>query len=227
MGTNIAKAFDIPEANAEEMNTTTTTTTTTPASSSSSRAETSTAVDDFDLENLRLPQNFIETAGVKKLLTTVPVRKPNGHDFNRVHPDPAYRANLAVIKLRDERDEVYLLTPAILSALPGEFAMATVFTAINRQGVTFLWPVLLPQPDGRVNEWHRSAAEAAEMAMQRWVRVKANTSLGAYEIFEAQGLIADPKWPELPFQELLRIGFRDKLVTNLEHPLVKRLHGLA
>jgi hypothetical protein len=31
----------------------------------------------------------------------------------------------------------------------------------------------------------------------------------------------------LPFQELLRIGFRDKLVNNLEHPLVKRLHGLA
>jgi hypothetical protein len=111
--------------------------------------------------------------------------------------------------------------------LPGEFAMATVFTAVNRQGVLFLWPVMLPQPDGRMNEWHRSAAEAAEMAMTKWVRIKANTSLGAYEIFEAQGLIADPKWPEQSFKELLRIGFRDKLVNTLEHPLVKRLHGLA
>jgi hypothetical protein len=140
------------------------------------------ASDPFDLNNLRLDQSFVETAGVKKLLTTVPVRKPNQHDYNRVHPDPAYRANLAVIKLRDERDEVYLLTPSIASALPGEFGMATVFTAINRQGVLFLWPVMLPQPDGRPNEWNRSAAEAAEMAMTRWVRVKANMSLGAYEI---------------------------------------------
>jgi hypothetical protein len=185
------------------------------------------APDPWDLDALRLPQSFIETAGVKKLLTTVPVRKPNQHDFNRVHPDPAYRANLAVIKLRDERDEVYLLTPSIASALPGEFGMATVFTAINRQGVLFLWPAMLPQPDGRPNEWNRSAAEAAEMAMTRWVRVKANMSLGAYEIYEAQSVIPDPKWPEQPFQELLRIGFRDRLVNSLEHPLVKRLHGLA
>jgi hypothetical protein len=183
--------------------------------------------DDFNLEALRLPQSFIESAGVKKLLTTVPVRKPNPHDFNRVHPDPAYRANLAVIKLRDERDEMYLLTPSIAAALPGEFGMATVFTAINRQNVKFLWPVMLPQPDGRPNEWNRSAAEAAEMAMTRWVRVKANMSLGAYEIYEAQSLMADPVWPEQPFQELLRIGFRDRLVNSLDHPLVKRLHGLA
>jgi hypothetical protein len=186
------------------------------------------AADEWNVDALRLDQSFLEgTAGVKKLLTTVPVRKPNPHDFNRVHPDPAYRANLAVIKLRDERDETYLLTPSIARALPGEFGMATVFTAINRQGVLFLWPVMLPQPDGRPNEWNRSAAEAAEMAMTKWIRVKANMSLGAYEIYEAQSLIADPKWPDQPFQELLRIGFRDRLVNNLDHPLVKRLHGLA
>jgi hypothetical protein len=186
------------------------------------------AADEWNVDALRLDQSFLEgTAGVKKLLTTVPVRKPNPHDFNRVHPDPAYRANLAVIKLRDERDETYLLTPSIARALPGEFGMATVFTAINRQGVLFLWPVMLPQPDGRPNEWNWSAAEAAEMAMTKWIRVKANMSLGAYEIYEAQSLIADPKWPDQPFQELLRIGFRDRLVNNLDHPLVKRLHGLA
>jgi hypothetical protein len=188
---------------------------------------TATTPDPFDVAALVLPQSFIETAGVKKLLTTVPVRKPNPHDFNRVHPDPAYRATLAVIKLRDDRDEIYLLTPTIARELPGEFAMATVFTAINRQGVVFLWPVMLPLPDGRVIEWHRSAAEAADMAMSKWVRVRANMSLGAYDIYEAQSLVAEPVWPDVPYQELLRIGFRDKLVNTIEHPLVRRLHGLA
>jgi hypothetical protein len=185
--------------------------------------------DPWDVNALRLDQSFLEgTAGVKKLLTTVPVRKPGVHDFNRVRPDPDYRANLAVIRLRDERDEIYLLTPDVARALPGEFGMATVFTAINRQGVLFLWPVMLPQPDGRPNEWNRSAAEAAEMAMTKWVRVKANLSLGAYEIYEAQSLIADPVWPEHPFRDLLRIGFRDKLVQSLDHPLVQqRILGLA
>jgi hypothetical protein len=172
-------------------------------------------------EALRLSQSFIETAGVKKLLTTVPVRKPNPQDFNRVNPDPQYRLNgVALIKLRDDRDEIFVLTPPIARELTGEFAMATIFTAVNRQEVTFLWPVMLPDPQGRPNEWRRSAAES-------WVRVKANMSLGAYEIFEAQSSMSDPVWPEQSFQELLRIGFRDRLVTSLQHPIVKRLRGLA
>ena len=55
---------------------------------------------------------------------------------------------------------------------------ATLYTAINRQGVVFLWPVRLPGPDGKVNEWWRSAGEAAELAMTKWVRVKAEHELG-------------------------------------------------
>jgi hypothetical protein len=182
--------------------------------------------DPFDLANLRLDQSFVESAGVKKLLTTVPVRKPNQQDFVRVHPGPEYRAALAVIELKDDR-EMYLVPPLIARDLPGEFAMTTIYTTINRQGVIFLWPVRLPTPDGRVNEWNRSAAEAAELAMRGWIRVKANHGLGAYELFAAASSIPDPEWPELPFQELLRIGFRDRLVNGLDHAVVKRLRGLS
>jgi hypothetical protein len=180
--------------------------------------------DPFDLSNLRLTQDFVETAGVKKLLRTVPVGKPNPQDFIRVHPDSNYRMELAVIELKDDR-ETYLLLPPIAKQLPGEFAMVTLYTAINRQGVTRLWPVRLPAPDGRINEWHRSAAEAAELAMRRWIRIKANMSLGAYEMFEAAGTIPDPNWPELSFQELIRIGFRDRLVDSLDHSVIDRLRG--
>jgi hypothetical protein len=182
--------------------------------------------DPFDLANLRLDQSFVESAGVKKLLTTVPVRKPNRQDFVRVHPGAEYRAALALIQL-EEDDEMYLVPPPIARELPGEFKMATIYTAISRQSVVFLWPVWLPAADGRVIEWHRSAAEAAELAMRRWIRVKANRSLGAYEIFEAASTIPDPEWPGLPLQELLRIGFRDRLVDRLDHAVIKRLRGLA
>jgi hypothetical protein len=180
--------------------------------------------DPYDLSNLRLDQFFVESAGVKKLLTSVPVRKPNPQDFIRVHPDPQYRAALAIIELRDDR-ETYLVPPSIARDLPGEFVMANVYTAINRQGVVQLWPVRLPAADGRVLEWHRSAAEAAELGMRKWIRVKANMSLGAYEIFEAASTIPDPEWPDQPFQELLRIAFRDRLVDSLDHPVIKRLRG--
>jgi hypothetical protein len=105
--------------------------------------------------------------------------------------------------------------------------MVQLFTAVNRQGVVFLWPVKLPTPDGRANEWHRSAAAAAELAMEHWVRIKANMSLGAYDIFKASDSIPAPTWPTLSFSELMRIGFRDHLITNFDHAVIKRLRGLS
>jgi hypothetical protein len=181
--------------------------------------------DPFDPAALRLDQSFAETAGVKKLLTTVPVRRPNPQDFVRVHPAAEYCLLSAVIEFREER-ECYLLTPAIARELPGEFAVVKLHTTVSRQNVVHLWPVKMPAGDGRINEWHRSAAEAAELARKRWVRVKANVALGAYEMFEAASTIPDPVWPTQSFQELLEIGFRDRLVDSVMHPVIKRLRGL-
>ena len=181
--------------------------------------------DPFDPASLRLDQSFADTVGVKKLLTTVPVRKPNRQDFVRVHPDPTYRLSpAAIIELKEDR-EVYLVTPEMVQNIPGEFVTATLFTTINRQGVMHLWPVKLPGPDGKHNEWHRSAAEAAELAMQRWVRVTANMSLGAYEVFEATGELSEPTWPDAPFPEILKIAFRNHIVDHEDHPVVQRLRG--
>jgi len=91
--------------------------------------------------------------------------------------------------------------------------------------VLFIWPVKLPGPDGRQNDWHRSAAEAAEIAMNSWSRLKANMSLGAYELSTATGNLPDPEWPDLLFPEILKIAFRNHLVDQLDHPLIKRLQG--
>ena len=180
--------------------------------------------DPFHPENLRVPQSFIDSAGVKKLLTTIPVRKPKKQDFIRVHPDADYRADVAIIELEEDR-ESYLVTPNAAADLQNELQCKTLFTAVNRQGVVFLWPVHITAADARILEWHRSAREGAELAMQKWVRVQANMSLGAYEMFKAGGTIPDPTWPSESFPELLRIAFRDRFIDRLDHAVVRRLRG--
>jgi hypothetical protein len=182
--------------------------------------------DPFDLSNLRLSQSFTETAGVRKLLKTVPVHKPNPQDFVRVHPSSDYRDSFPVIELKDEREE-YIITVGLVPELIGEFVSKTLFTAINRQGVVFLWPVRLPDPEGKQMEWWRSMREAAELAMTQWLRTKANRSLGAYEIYVAESTMSEPAWPEATYQELIRLAFRDRLISSLDHPVIKRLRGLA
>jgi hypothetical protein len=182
------------------------------------------SVDPFDPVNLRLDQSFTEATGVKKLLTTVPVRKPKPQDFVRVHPSADYRANLAIIELEEDR-ESYLVTPNAAIDLQNEVRVKTLFTATNRQGVVFLWPVPVSTADARILEWHRSLREGAELAMKKWVRVQANKNLGAYEMAEAAGSIPDPTYPDVSFRELLRIAFRDRFVDRLDHPVVRRLRG--
>ena len=103
----------------------------------------------------------------------------------------------------------------------------TLFTAVNRQGVVFLWPVRLPSADGKEMVWHSSAREAAAEAVTTWTRVTANMALGAYEVAIAETVTTEPQWPDSSFQDLLRIAFKGRLITDLDHPVVKRLRGLA
>jgi len=177
-----------------------------------------------NLEALRLDQNYADTVGVKKLLTTVPVRRPGQQDFVRTHP--VYRLTpAALLELKDDR-EVYLVAPEMTAELPGEFFPACLYLTVNRQNTCSIWPVRLPGPDGKHSEWHRSAAEAAELAQHRWVRIKANMNLGAYEIYLAPNEnIPDPRWPEQSFDEILRVAFGDRFISSLDHPVVKRLRG--
>jgi hypothetical protein len=186
-----------------------------------------TTPDPFDPASLRLDPSYAETVGVRKELITVPVRKPNKHEFVRVHPNELYRLTpAAIIELKEERgSEIYLVTPTIALGLPDEFTPATLFTAISKQGNLFLWPVKLPSPDGKENGWHRSARETVGKAMTHWVRVRANMFLGAYDLFVAQADFPEPEWPDVPFQKILRTAFRDRYVDSLDHPLLKRLRG--
>jgi hypothetical protein len=49
--------------------------------------------------------------------------------------------------------------------------------------------------------------------------------LGAYDVFQAQGHLSEPEWPQLPFGELLRIAFRDRYISTPDHPVLRRLRG--
>jgi hypothetical protein len=180
--------------------------------------------DPFNPTNLRLSQSFVETAGVKKLLTTIPVRKPGPQEFVRVHPSPDYRENFPIIELKDEREE-YIVTASLVPELIGEFVIKTLYLAINRQGTLSFWPVRLPGPDGKDMNWWKSGREAAALAMKDWVRVKANMNLGAYDIFKAANVVSEPDWPTLGYWELIKIAFRDHLIDRIDHPVIKRLRG--
>ena len=178
----------------------------------------------FDPSNLRLSQNFAESIGVKKLVTTIPVRKPGKQDFVRVHSDPDFRMETAILELKEER-ESYLVASNLRAELEGEFTPKILFTAINRQKVLFLWSIRLPAEDGRHDQWNASALEAASMAQKDWIRISSNMDLGAYDIFQSKGVLAEPEWPDIDFTKILEIAFKDRYIDDIDHPVLRRLRG--
>jgi hypothetical protein len=182
--------------------------------------------DPFSPENLRLDQSFTETVAVKKLLTTIPVRKPGRQVFFRVHPNPEYRDSFPMIDLKDDREE-YIVARHLVPELATELVHKQLCLAITRQGTVFFLPLRLPGLDGKDMEWWRSMREHAERAQTHWIRVIPNQELGAYEALQAADNLSEPEWPELKFWDLIKIAFKDYLITSLDHPVVKRLRGLA
>jgi hypothetical protein len=184
------------------------------------------APDPFEPAGLRLTQALTLGAGVKKALMVVPVRKPTKAEFIRAHPSQAYRLTTALVELKDER-ELYIVSPPLWPELATEvtFRPKMLVTAMSRQNVLFLWEINLPRADGRSDEWSRTMLEAVNFAAKEWVRVVANVSLGAYDVYRASAQLSEPEWPDTPFKEILRIAFRDRLIASLDHPVLRRLRG--
>ena len=180
---------------------------------------------DFDLDALRLKQDFNESLGVRKMLTHVPVRKPSKTNFIRVHPSEEYKLDVGIVELK-ESQETFLIMPAMMQE-PGVYELvqpARIVTYINRQSVVALWPLKLER-DGKLNPWHKSALDAARLAETQWISIRADMPLGAYQIFAATAELPEPEWPEQTFSELVRIGFKGMIVDKPDHPLIQQLTG--
>jgi hypothetical protein len=197
-----------------------------PAPEPAAAANKDVAPDPFDPASLRLSHDFNSAAGVKKALLTVPVRKPDKSWWVRTHPDPAFRLQTALVELREERT-TYLVAKSLWPELATEvtFRPKLLVTAINRQNVVFLWECNLPRQDGRADEWTRSALEAVDLATKGWIRLAANMSLGAYDIFTTRAQLTEPTWPEVSLGNLLRVAFKDRLIESSDHAVLRRLRG--
>ena len=179
-----------------------------------------------NLDALRLSPDAASVAGTSEVLSHVPVRKPNRHEFFRTRPDAEYWFDTGVFEDKEER-ETFFVAPRMREALVGEIKPVLLVPTITRQGVLLLWPLKLPVEGQRHNGWMETARDAAELAKTAWVRLAADMGLGGYRIYQAEGELSEPEWPDRPFPEIMRIAFRDRIVDTENHPVVRRLRGLA
>jgi hypothetical protein len=182
--------------------------------------------DPFDPASLRLGSDYSEGLGVRKVISTIPVRKPNKSEWFRVRPGDAWRLQTAVLELeRGVERTTFLLAPALWPDWSGEVAVAVLLTCVNRGGDLFLWRIQRPGADGRSNTWTESAIQIATAAETRWCRMVSDTANGYYTHFEPTADLPDPRWPDMTFGAMLKIAFRDRMIDTPDHPVLQELRG--
>lgn len=179
--------------------------------------------EDAFLSSLRIDQSYTgDAVGVRKVLLTVPVRKPHKEEFFRVHPE--HFLGCYAVELKAERD-TYFVLPGLAPVLADFVEPVRLRFCVSRQGVVFLWPVKMPKDDRRADSWRSSAAEAATLAETRWVRISADMHLGAYQPFVATGDFGEPKWPQEAWPEVAKIALKGRRIDSEEHPVIQQLLG--
>ncbi len=177
-----------------------------------------------DLKSLRLPANYGATLGVKKLLTQVPVGKPDKARFFQIRDGQDWVFPTYILQMKDA-NETYLVMPHIAPVLGSLARPVELHAAIDRSGNPSLVPVFLPGEDGKRNPWHESLAQAVEQAKTQWVRIEANMSAGAYGVLVAKGNLPEPVWPGTTMEELIKVAFRGKIIDSDSHPVVQAVLG--
>jgi len=180
----------------------------------------------YSLDDLRLPVSYTD-AGVQRVLNKIPVRRPNKQWFIQTHPEMRYRAFLIEL---DETGETYLVLPQIAQLLGVDVMRKELLLCITRQGDLFFWPIKLPDEDGQIDDWNDVAMMTAKTAETVWLRLKPNRRMGTYTPEKAEDSWPAPDWDAATqgksLEELLLdIAFRDRVVDNMEHPVVKKLKG--
>jgi hypothetical protein len=185
--------------------------------------------DPFTPENLMLSQEILDQAMATKVLNTIPVEKPNDQEFIRTHPDESFQYRGALLTHHEERGARYLILPSFLPHIGNiKIHFEQLFLYTSRQGKVAFWPIKIPK-DNRENTWLNSAYAAVETAMTDWICVTSNQPQKMYVTSKAQGTFPEPDWPKIlqgkGLFDLLRIAFKDRVISHEMHPLIQELRG--
>jgi hypothetical protein len=180
--------------------------------------------DPFDPESLRADPGD-EDIATRRIVHHMKVRKPYRHEFFRVNPDPAFTTDVYLIEAGDgvEKD-AFIVIPALAREILAETSRRRLFVCVNRAETPFLWASKLPS-SATTNSWVDTALTIAESAKQYWVRMIPDIGAGHYEEARAEGLLAEPKFPDLTFSQILEKGFKNKLIKDYDHEVLRGLRG--
>jgi hypothetical protein len=160
----------------------------------------------------------------KRIQATYPLQKPPKNKFVRVHPSSEYRI-MGVLTLTDtDTGQIKYVSPdlELPEFIESQTRVTDLYAAQMSDGSFFIWPLHRSE-----TTWFKAAKRAVSVAKERWVAVVARRAANTYDLVEPEDAIPEPNWSALPpFSEMVESAFEDHMLTNLDHPFLRKLRGL-
>jgi hypothetical protein len=122
-----------------------------------------------------------------------------------------------------EDGEYYLVVlPALWSQLRPVLQNVDLFTVMDWQGTVALWPVNLSKTYDGHDVFIDRATEGDKAGRKSWYSVWDNALRPACGTFD-EDVDPEPEWPDATFEELLNAAFRDRVISDLGHPVLQSI----
>lgn len=181
--------------------------------------------DEIDLKDYTYRENFAVDSNLRGEQTVIPVRRPDPQSWIYISSRPELRTTVAILELKQQR-EVFLVKQEIATSLDGDVSNRLLVPYQDREGGLFLWAVKLSDSRGNLDSWTTSALRIVTEYCDRWIKIKSRMNAGCYEVIPAPIESPAPEWPAAGLQFLVNRAFKNKLITSVQDPVIKRLKGL-
>ena len=192
----------------------------------------------FDIESLRTPIDYKKSGATDpiNLKFRSSLKAPRDkfirvHDFDIESHDWCFDTLMYKYEAKGTIEKETFIVPAGSEAfgyLQDRLNRFLVVAATTRKGDFFLWELQQPDPDGnrRGLEWHSSKRQCANRAIKDWISVEADMNAGAYKANQPLDSLPEPTWPDVPFNKILDLCYRDRIISDADHHIVKEILGV-
>jgi hypothetical protein len=135
-------------------------------------------------------------------------------------PNMVFTANV----FTDGNYDQHLVATDVAKELGTDVKLRDLRLAQTASGENIVLSTAAPTSRNSRNSWVRSGQEAIKQGMSSFIRVTRGDD--AFRIIKAQRPYPEPKWPELSLEDMIEQAFGERMITDMDHPLVKELLGL-
>ena len=165
----------------------------------------------------------------KELFLSLPVMKPKKGIWFRVHPGSEFEREVYAVEDPSDNSKLYIVHPNVAHSVdPHLLQSGLLVAAITRQAQPFVWPLRLPNEDGQSYDAWDTALAAARIAREKWLTIWWDREASRYVTKMAIDELESPQWPtvdDFPFTKWVKTAFKDRIITDPDHVLLKTLRG--